>query len=165
MVCVSPTLGAVDSKKELGDDHDSPAAESLDWSDLSIALGPHLRVGDLLHFDRRRAMAAHHFEKSLHHLAFSYNALVEAWGGPVRITSAFCPEPFSRALGRPEGCLHATGMALDLVPLDSPLIGFHRWLKKRWSGGLILHSHSVHIDIRNKGRFAKTANTRPSVTW
>jgi hypothetical protein len=158
-------LGAFDRKKEIDAVHVSPTAEAFDWSDPSIALGPHLCVGDLLHFDRRRAMAAHRFSKSLHHLALSYNALVEAWGGPIRITSGFCPEPFSRALGRPEGCLHALGMALDLVPLDGSISHFHRWLKKRWSGGLILHSSSVHIDTRNNGRFAKTANTRPSVTW
>ena len=157
MARVPASLGAVNRKKELGTSHD--------WTDPLIALGPDLRVGDLLHFDRRRAIAARRVEVSLERLADSYNAMVEAWGGSIRITSAFCPEPFSRSLGRSEDCLHAQGMALDLVPLDGSTDHFHRWLKKRWSGGLIQHSDSVHIDLRNRGRFSKKANLRPSVTW
>ena len=157
MVRLHAALGVDHSKKELRGNHD--------WTDPCIALGPDLRVGDLLHFDRRRAMAAQRAEVSLLRLADSYNAIRAAWNGPIRITSAFCPEPFARSLGRQPDCLHTRGMALDLVPLDGTVDHFHRWLKKRWSGGLIRHSGSVHIDLRNRGRFSKKANLKPTVTW
>ena len=50
MVRVSPALGGLQRKKALSD--------ALDWACLSHELGPHLTVGDLLHFDARRALAA-----------------------------------------------------------------------------------------------------------
>ena len=110
-------------------------------------------------------MAARRAETSLLRLAASYNAITQAWGGPIRITSAFCPEPFARSLGRPPDCLHTRGLALDLVPLDGSADHLHRWLSRRWSGGLIRHAGAVHIDLRNRGQFSKKANLRPSVTW
>ena len=157
MVHLFASLGDLKRKKVLTD--------SLDWSCLAYSLGPHLTVGDLLRFDTRRAAAAEADEQRLLSLAFQYNQIREAWNGPLQVVAAFCPEPYSREQGRPANCLHASGMALDLVPLDSSVDQFHRWMKKRWSGGLVRHPHSVHIDMRNNGRFSPRANLKPTISW
>ena len=124
-----------------------------------------MRVGDLLHFDRRRSLAAAAHSERLEALAQAVAQIETAWGGLCQIATGFCPEPLSRSLGRPEACLHARALAVDLVPLDGDLFRFHAWLAKRWSGGLVLHSGSVHLDLRNDGRFSAKADLRPTVHW
>lgn len=122
-------------------------------------------MGDLLHFDRRRSLAARANHQHLEALARSVVQIETAWGGPCQIATGFCPEPISRSLGRPQSCLHARGLAVDLVPLDGDLARFHAWLAKRWSGGLVLHAGSVHLDLRNNGCFSAKAELRPTVHW
>ena len=156
MVRVSPALGGLQRKKALSD--------ALDWACLSHELGPHLTVGDLLHFDARRALAAQQQEPKLLKLAWQYNQIRAAWNGPIRIVGGFCPEPFNRAICGAADSLHAEGIALDLVPLDDRVDRFYKWLSKRWSGGL---GHgktkgSVHIDMRHQGRFSKKGDLKPS---
>ena len=159
MVYLSASLGGNSRAESL------KRAAAIDWFDCSAAVGAHCIVGDLLHFDPRRALDAEENADNLVRLAQVYSQIVQAWGGPVRIVTGFCPEPYSRLLGRPANCLHARAMALDLVPLDSDCDHFHRWLTKRWSGGLVRHPGSIHLDLRNKGRFSVKANLRPTVTW
>jgi len=159
MVYLFAALGGSKRKKAVSDE--------LDWTCLSYSLGPHLTVGDLLHFDTRRALAAEANQEGLLALASQYNQIRAAWDGPIRVVAAFCPEPFNRQICGSENSLHAQGMALDLVPLDDSVDHFHRWLSKRWSGGLGhgKSTGSVHIDTRYKGRFSKRANVRPLVKW
>lgn len=158
MVYLSTSLGGQRTDDQLNN-------VRIDWFDLSAALNPHCVVGDLLHFDTRRSLDAQEHEESLLRLAAVYSQIVQAWDGPIRIVTAFCPEPYNRLLGRSPNCLHSRAMALDLVPLDGDCDHFHRWLTKRWSGGLVRHPGSIHLDLRNKGRFSVKANLKPTVTW
>ena len=154
MVRLSAPLGGHFSKKVLSDE--------LDWTSLASSLGPHLTVGDLLHYDTRRAPDAQALQDRLLELASHYNQIRAAWQGPLRVVAAFCPEPINRQICGSEGSYHAQGMALDLVPLDGDLDHFHRWLMKRWSGGLGIGKSSVHIDTRLRGAFAPRANVKPA---
>lgn len=156
MVHLSAALGG-DGKKAVGD--------ALDWSCLSYPLGPHLTVGDLLHYDTRRALAAKESEAALLALASQYNQIRAAWNGPIRVTAGFCPEPFNRQVCGCADSLHAQGLALDLVPLDDSVDHFHSWLSKRWSGGLGKRAESVSIDLRWKGCFSKKGNLTPAKRW
>lgn len=159
MVHLSAPLGGQERKKVLSD--------ALDWSCLALELGAHLTVGDLLHFDTRRALSAAENEPALLALASQYNQIRSAWNGPLRVVAGYCPEPFNRQICGKEGSLHAKGMALDLVPLDGDVDHFHRWLSKRWSGGLG-HGQSkgsVHIDTRYGGHFSKKGDLRPAKGW
>ena len=159
MVCFPTALGGQQRKKVV--------TTELDWTCLSQPLGPHLRVGDLLQFDTRKALSASEVEDELLGLAKEFNAIRRAWDGPIRITAGYCPEPFNRQICGAADRYHVFGMALDLVPLDGSVAHFHRWLKRRWSGGLGYgrSKGSVHIDTRNRGRFSARANLRPSVSW
>lgn len=159
MVYLSAPLGGSSSKKVLSDE--------LDWTSLASSLGPQLTVGDLLHHDTRRAADAKAHEDRLLALAAQYNQIRQAWKGPIRVVSAFCPEPFNRQVCGKENSLHAVGMALDLVPLDGDIDHFHNWLSKRWSGGLGhgVSKGSVHIDTRCAGHFSSRANLKPVILW
>ena len=159
MVHLSAPLGGQRRKKAV--------SEALDWSCFSHSLGPHLTVGDMLHFDARRALSAEESETTLLALASQYNQIRAAWNGPLRVVAAFCPEPFNRQICGEEGSYHSRGMALDLVPLDDSVARFHSWLSKRWSGGLGhgISKGSVHIDTRYRGHFSKRADLTPSKNW
>ena len=161
MVYLSAALGGFLRKKALRVLSD----DGTDWFDSGAPLGPSCVVGDMLHFDSRRALSAKCHESRLHQLARIHSQVVHAWGGPVQIVSAFCPEPYARSMGRSAQCLHAKAMALDLVPLDGDCDHFHRWLSKRWSGGLVRHPGSIHLDLRNNGRFSAKADLKPTIDW
>ena len=144
----------------------APAA--IDWSDFGAAAGRYISVGEVLQYDaRRRPKAGSPEEKAILAVCREFDAIREAWKGPLGITSGYRPEPINRQVGGVEGSLHTKGMALDIYPIDGTLEQFHRWLLPRWSGGYGdgRPKGFIHIDTRNGGRFHPRGGVKPAAVW
>jgi GH24 family phage-related lysozyme (muramidase) len=140
----------------------------IDWGDFSAKVSKHLTVGEVLQWDsRRRPDSGSEIERELLALATQYDFITEAWGGLLGVTSGYRPEPINYEVGGKPGSFHTKGMALDIYPVGESCSVFHKWLSRRWSGGLGdgCNLGFVHIDIRDEGRFHPRADARPCCTW
>jgi putative chitinase len=141
---------------------------AVDWTDLDAPVGRYFTVREVLRGDlRRRPAAGSPEEKSVLAVIRDADAIREAWGGPILITSGYRPEPYNRAAGGVPNSRHVVGDALDIFPGDGDLSGFFQWLKPRWSGGLGdgRRKGFLHIDKRDGGGFHPKAGVSPSVIW
>lgn len=140
----------------------------VNWDDFSSRVSKHLSVGEVLQNDkRRRPKSGSKEEANLLAIAREFDAIREAWGGPLGVTSGHRPEPINSQVGGVPGSYHTKGMALDIYPVNDSLQKFHQWLVQRWSGGYGdgRHRGFIHIDIRNNGRFEKRAGVKPATVW
>ena len=140
----------------------------IDWQDFDCPIADYITVGEILHYDRRRVPErGSAIEAQLITLARTFSEIRIAWGGPIAITGAYCPEPINRQCCGSKGSLHSEGQALDLCPVDGSLKQFVVWMKKRWSGGLGDCSSRgfCHIDTRGGGGFSRRPVARPKEFW
>lgn len=141
---------------------------TVDWTDLDAPVGRYFTVREVLRGDlRRRPAAGSPEEKNILAVIRDADAIREAWGGGVFITSGYRPEPFNREAGGVPNSRHVVGDALDICPVDGDLGGMFRWLKPRWSGALGdgRRKGFLHIDKRNGGGFHPKAGVSPCVIW
>lgn len=144
------------------------APARVDWSDFAAPVGRYLSVGEVLQHDaRRRPAAGSAEEQALIALAREFDAIREAWKGPLGVTSGYRPEPINRQVGGAPNSYHTRGMALDIYPVGASLEQFHRWLQPRWSGGYGdgRPKGFIHIDTRNGGRFHPRGGVKPAAVW
>lgn len=142
--------------------------DEIDWNDFDAPVSKYLTVGEVLQNDaRRRPDKDSAEEQALLVLANQFDAIREAWGGPLGITSGYRPEPINKEVGGKPGSFHAKGMALDIYPVGESCAVFYKWLARRWSGGLGdgCERGFVHIDTREQGEFSTRGGLLPCCTW
>lgn len=148
----------------------TPAAvpEKVVWTDFGAKVSKYLTVGEVLQYDaRRKPRPGSIEEKNILAIAKEFDAIREAWGGPLGVTSGHRPEPINAQVGGVPGSYHIKGMALDIYPVNDSLQKFHAWLAQRWSGGYGdgRNKGFIHIDTRNGGKFDKRAGVKPATIW
>ena len=142
--------------------------DAIDWNDFDAYVSKYLTVGEVLQYDSRRKPESGSGEESaIMLLAEQFDAVREAWGGPLGITSGYRPEPINTDIGGVSGSYHAKGMALDIYPVDDSCKAFYKWISRRWSGGLGegCQKGFVHIDIRDSGKFHPRGGVNPCCIW
>lgn len=147
-----------------------PTAQTkrVDWGNFADHVGRYLTVGEILQYDlRRKPLLNSAEEKELLKTAKTFDAIREAWGAPLGVTSGYRPEPINSQVGGVRNSYHTKGMALDIYPVDGSINKFYNWLSKRWSGGLGdgRDRGFVHIDTRNGGGFRSTPDAKPAAVW
>ncbi len=152
-------------------------SESINWCVAADRVSKYLTVGEILQYDPRRApLPGSKAEKKIKEIAKEFDAIREAWGGPLGVASGYRPEPINRQVGGASNSYHVKGMALDIYPInnvDDPtdesddMEYFHRWLVQRWSGGYGdgREKGFIHIDTRKRGGFRKKPGVKPAVLW
>ena len=141
---------------------------AVDWMNLEAPVGRHFTVREVLRGDlRRRPATGSPEEKNILAVIRDADAIREAWGGAILITSGFRPEPFNREVGGVPNSRHVAGDALDIFPANGELNHLFAWLKRRWSGALGdgRRKGFLHIDKRNGGGFHPKTGVSPVVTW
>ncbi|MBG79077.1 MAG: hypothetical protein CMJ39_00020 [Phycisphaerae bacterium] len=140
----------------------------IDWSNFNQRITKYLTVGEVLQWDsRRRPSNGSKEEEEIISLAKQFDLIREAWGGPIGVVSGYRPDAVNREVGGVAASYHIRGMALDVYPVGESCKAFHKWLSRRWTGGLGdgCSRGFVHIDTRDEGRFAPRADARPCCVW
>lgn len=141
---------------------------AIDWSDFGSFITPNLTVGEVLQFDaRRRPMAQSAVVPRILETAREFQAIRQAWGRPLGVTSFFRPEPINREVGGVPNSFHVSGLAVDLYPVGLPLQALYDFLITRWTGGFGdgRNRGFIHIDRRDGGRFVPSGGVRPAAIW
>lgn len=144
-----------------------PAA-TVDWNNFACPVGKYITVGEVLQYDaRRKPVPGSSEEKAILAICKQFDAIREAWSGPLGVTSGYRPEPINSQVGGVPGSYHVKGMALDIYPIGESLQKFHQWLVQRWSGGYGdgRPKGFIHIDTRNGGKFSPRAGVTPAAMW
>jgi putative chitinase len=127
-----------------------------------------LTVGEVLQCDhRRRPSAQSSVIPRILGTAAEFQAVRNAWGRPLGVTSLFRPEPINREVGGVPNSFHVQGLAMDIYPVGLPLQTLYQWLIVRWTGGFGdgRDRGFIHLDRRNGGRFVPGGGVRPAVVW
>lgn len=141
---------------------------SVNWEDFNCLVTPHLTLGELLQWDRRRIPESTSAARSwLLKTASEYEKVRVAWGGPLGVTSFYRPEPINQEVGGVPGSKHTTGEAFDVYPVGRSLESFYQWIRVRWTGGLGdgRPKGFIHLDTRGGGGFVPGAGVRPAAEW
>jgi hypothetical protein len=141
---------------------------TVDWTNFSSQVTPHLTVGEVLQWDaRRRPQPGSGAELRILATARQFEALRVAWGRPLSVTSFYRPEPINSQVGGVPGSRHVSGEAFDIYPATGSLDAFYEWVKRRWTGGLGdgRRRGFLHLDTRNGGHFVPGAGVRPYVEF
>jgi GH24 family phage-related lysozyme (muramidase) len=142
--------------------------KQVNWNDFACPIGKYITVGEVLQYDaRRRPKAGSSEEKAIIEICRQFDAIREAWAGPLGVTSGYRPEPINSQVGGVSGSYHVKGMALDIYPIGDSLQKFHQWLVQRWSGGYGdgRPKGFIHIDTRSGGKFHARGGVRPAAIW
>jgi hypothetical protein len=140
----------------------------IDWGNFGALVTPSLTVGEVLQFDpRRRPSAQSAVIPRILATAVEFQAIRQAWGRPLGVTSFYRPEPINREVGGVPNSFHVSGLAMDIYPIGMPLQALYDFLLPRWSGGFGdgRQRGFIHLDRRNGGRFVPGAGVRPAVIW
>jgi putative chitinase len=140
----------------------------IDWRNFAALVTPNLTVGEVLQFDqRRRPSAQSSVIPRILVTADEFQAVRNAWGRPLGVTSFFRPEPINREVGGVPNSFHVQGLAMDIYPVGLPLQALYQWLIVRWTGGFGdgRDRGFIHLDRRNGGRFVPGGGVRPAVVW
>lgn len=141
---------------------------SVDWSDFGCLVTPHLTVGEILQWDKRRIPGPNASVRTrLVRTAEEFQKVRDAWGRPLGVTSFYRPEPINAECGGVPGSKHVTGEAFDVYPTDRSLESFYQWIRLRWTGGLGdgRTKGFIHLDTRGGGGFVPGAGMRPAAEW
>jgi hypothetical protein len=150
---------------------DQPIGEALsvsvDWHDFDCLVTPNLTVGEVLQWDRRRIPGPSAAVRArLLKTAQEFQAIREAWGQPLGVTSFYRPEPINRQVGGVPNSRHVTGQAMDIYPVNRGLEEFYQWIRLRWRGGLGdgRRKGFIHLDT-DGGGFVPGGGATPSAMW
>lgn len=141
---------------------------SVDWNDFNCLVTPHLTVGEILQWDKRRTPGPDGAARGrLVITAKAFQEVRDAWGSALGVTSFYRPEPINQQVGGVPGSRHTTGEAFDIYPVDRSLEDFYQWIRRRWTGGLGdgRNRGFVHLDRRNGGHFVPGGGVYPSTEW
>jgi hypothetical protein len=138
----------------------------IDWNDFGCLITPHLSVGEVLQWDKRRKPSGGAVVRILK-TAAEFEKIRLAWGAPLGVTSWYRPEPINAQVGGVPGSRHTTGEAFDVYPVGRSLDSFYEWIRRRWTGGLGdgRNKGFLHLDTRNGGHFVPGAGATPYTTW
>jgi hypothetical protein len=140
----------------------------VDWNDFNSKVTPHLTVGEVLQWDRRRIPGPDAaVRQRLLATAQEFEKIYAAWKRPLVVTSFYRPEPINQQLGGAKNSYHVRGEAMDLSPAGgSSLDAFYQWIRCRWRGGFGdgRGLGFVHLDTGGGG-FVPGAGATPSRFW
>lgn len=140
----------------------------IDWGNFDALVTPSLTVGEVLQFDRRRMPSAQSAVITrILGTAAEFQAVRQAWGRRLGMTSFYRPEPINREVGGVPNSFHVSGLAMDIYPVGMPLEALYQWLMARWTGGFGdgRDRGFIHLDRRDGGRFVPGAGVRPAAVW
>lgn len=143
-------------------------AGAIDWSDFSAFITANLTVGEVLQFDaRRRPSAQSAVVPRILETAREFQAIRQAWGRPLAVTSFYRPEPINQQVGGVRNSFHVSGLAVDLYPIGLPLQTLYDYLIGRWTGGFGdgRSRGFIHLDRRGGGRFVPGGGVQPAAIW
>jgi hypothetical protein len=140
----------------------------VDWQDFGCLVTPHLTVGEILQWDRRRIPGPNAaVRQRILATAQEFEKIRVAWGRPLGVTSFYRPEPINQQVGGARNSRHVTGQAMDLYPAGgASLESFYQWIRVRWRGGLGdgRSDGFVHLDT-DGGGFVPGAGATPYRSW
>jgi hypothetical protein len=145
-----------------------PVPEVIDWSNLNAFITPNLTVGEVLQFDhRRRPSAQSAVVPRILGTAQEFQAIRQAWGRPLGVTSFYRPEPINQQVGGVRNSFHVSGLAIDVYSIGLPLQSLYDFLIGRWTGGFGdgRNRGFIHLDRRGGGRFVPGGGVRPAAIW
>lgn len=140
----------------------------VNWNDFNYKVTPNLTVGEILQWDKRRVPSADSAVRAwLVATAKEYQAVRDAWGASLGVTSFYRPDPINSEVGGVKGSQHTKGLAMDVYPVKGDLEAFYQWIRVRWTGGLGdgRSRGFIHLDRRDGGHFVPGAGVRPAVEW
>lgn len=137
----------------------------INWGDFSQNVSEYFTVGELLNYDRNRIPRDTVSKKRLVLIAAELDKIRREWGGPLRLTSGFRPEPINSRVGGVRGSRHTFGDAVDVAPIGRSIHDFQKWVDQHWFGALGYGARRgfVHLDMRN-GKGWKTGGGK-AVRW
>ena len=141
---------------------------AIDWSDFNALVTPNLTVGEVLQFDpRRRPSPQISVIPRILETATEFQAIRQAWGRSLGVTSFYRPEPINREVGGVPNSFHVSGMAMDIYPVGMPLQVLYNFLLRRWTGGFGdgRNRGFIHLDRRDGGRFVPGGGVQPAAIW
>jgi hypothetical protein len=141
---------------------------AIDWTNFDAKVTASLSVGEVLQFDpRRRPRAQSSVIPRIIGTAVQFQAIRDAWGRPLGVTSFYRPEPINSQVGGVPNSFHVSGLAIDIYPIGLPLQSLYDFLRHRWTGGFGdgRNRGFLHLDRRDGGRFVPGGGVRPAVIW
>jgi putative chitinase len=141
----------------------------IDWRNFDALVTPNLTVGEVLQFDPRRSPRGNaSVQARIAKTAIQYQAMRDAWGLPIGVTSFYRPAAINEAVGGVPNSKHVLGYAVDVYPINRTLESFYQWIRVRWTGGLGdgRHRGFIHLDLdKGSGRFVPGSGARPQREW
>lgn len=146
---------------------------TVDWSDFNCLVTPHITVGEVLNFDRRRRPEPGN--SNISRILATCDEAEKVRAAAARslgltglgFTSFYRPEPINRQVGGAPGSWHVQGMAIDVYPFGCSLQQLWDYVFPRWTGGLGdgRHKGFLHLDREGGGGFVPGGGRRPCRLW
>jgi hypothetical protein len=141
--------------------------EAVDWTNFDARVSPHLTVGEVLQWDkRRRPQKGSKEERAIFQTAAQFEYVRRGYQGPLGVTSFYRPEPINQEVGGVPGSEHTKGTAMDIYPIGRPISHLYSFVRNRWSGGLGdgRAKGFLHLDTCG-GSYVPGAGVFPSYEW
>jgi hypothetical protein len=129
----------------------------VDWLNPACQLSAFFTVAECTKGDDRRIPEPDSEEEAnILAMAQELDAIRDAWGSAIGVTSWYRPEAVNTECGGVSNSQHITGGAVDIYPIaEDRGQEFEDWLDSRWGGGLGWGQASgrgfTHIDLRGGG--------------
>lgn len=141
----------------------SSTTEEINWKDFNSKVSKYFTVGEFLNYDPRRIPKTEDVKNRIIKLSIELDKIREEWGGGIRVTSGYRPEPINRQVGGVRNSRHTYGDAVDIAPITGSIYKFQRFLDSNWFGALGYGAKRgfVHLDIRNGGGWKRGSAKGP----
>lgn len=141
--------------------------ENVDWTNFDARVSPHLTVGEVLQWDKRRMPRKGSIqERNIFQTAGQFEYVRSFIKFSLGVTSFYRPEPINQQVGGVPGSEHTKGTAMDVYPVGKPISYLYTKIRPHWKGGLGdgRDKGFVHLDT-NGGGFVPGGGVLPSYEW
>ena len=135
----------------------------IDWSNPRARVSKYFTVSEVTNLDDRRIPeSGSKVEANILALATELDAVREAYGSPIGVTSWNRPWAVNREVGGASASQHLHGLAADIYPIGGDIYEFQNWLDARWGGALGYGAARgfVHVDLRGGGYMSGDGSIR-----
>lgn len=136
---------------------------SINWSDYNSPVSKYFSVGEVTQWDSRRIPTRDNIKANILKLAKRLDAIREAWGSGIGVTSWYRPASpinVNAQVGGVRKSSHIQGFAVDIYPINGQTAKFERWLDiEQWPHNPLGYGQRsgrgfTHIDLRpNRARW------------
>jgi Peptidase M15 len=128
----------------------------IDWSNPDCLISAFFKVKEVTQGDPRRIPeTGSPVEELIIALAAELDAVREAWGSPIGVTSWYRPYEVNVEVGGVSNSQHITGGAADIYPMVGDGQAFEDFLDSKWGGALGYGQAAgrgfTHVDLRGGG--------------